>query len=627
MTTINQITYQARTGSSGLIFDPVTSLTDQATRDLWWRRLEPWLRAGSPEGCAYLNFETEAAFIRWYHDPASHYDWNTAHVLVGPADILTGPYALELTGAEPASLYQPEAQLPLIAAEQDSDRDTIEARARSAEAAEQLTPLLAHALRGEAQVTMPWTMPALPEAVMWGLLSILAMTGETRPVSFLTYMASSRRYPVLPGLFIGFSPDLTRVVPPDPGFITPAETLVARFADDPAVLRELLARHRTEEPADHAGRIGQLLRLLPLIQRGTASRAEPSDSAFLPSGVVMCPMCLHEIDDWDSLGYWRWDLEAEKYVELKVPPDLNATQLERALRVASVRCPSAQGGQQIGTHFLPADYGRFGAPVVLGFVGLTKSGKSHLLASMIGAITERALEELGISSIALDHGLHRRYLDNWVVPLKQGKMLPGTREGIVDFADAFLIKGQGSAERVVALFDVAGGDLTKLEESTEFLWVADGMFFVIDSERMKEMRLGDQTFSNVLDVVRRRARNEAVSAAIILNKADVLRFDEPVDRWLQAPEAPADGRIDAVEFLRESADVYAFLDGRNALAMAEPYEVCPKATMHVVSPTGGAVTGDVYPRGVTPRRVLRPLVAMLAMTGVLTGPDAEQVGV
>ena len=92
---------------------------------------------------------------------------------------------------------------------------------------------------------------------------------------------------------------------------------------------------------------------------------------------------------------------------------------------------------------------------------------------------------------------------------------------------------------------------------------------------------------------------------------------------------PSGGALDSVEFLRESADVYAFLDARNALAMAEPYEVCDKATLHVASPTGGADTGEggVYPRGVTPRRVLRPLVAMLAMTGVLTGPEAEKVGV
>lgn len=294
-----------------------------------------------------------------------------------------------------------------------------------------------------------------------------------------------------------------------------------------------------------------------------------------------------------------------------------------------MRCDSAAGEARIGPHFLPADYGRFGPPVVLGFIGQTRSGKSHLLASMIGAVVGQELAQLGISDNPLDHSLHRRYLDNWVNPLTQGKVLPGTREGFVEFADAFLIKDGSGAERVVALFDVAGGDLTKQEETTEFLWIADGLFFVVDSARITGDRIEDETFSNVLNVVRDRSRDQPVSAAVVLNKADLLRFEEPVDRWLRSTE-PLDGRdLDAVEFLRESADVYAFLSRKRALAMAKPYETCHKATLHVASPTGGAETGkgDVYPRGVTPQRVLRPLVAMLAMTGVLTGPDAEQVGV
>jgi hypothetical protein len=60
--------------------------------------------------------------------------------------------------------------------------------------------------------------------------------------------------------------------------------------------------------------------------------------------------------------------------------------------------------------------------------------------------------------------------------------------------------------------------------------------------------------------------------------------------------------------------------------------VCNKTTLHVASPTGGAKEegeekSRKYPRGVTPLRVLRPLVAMLAMTGVLTGPQAEMIGI
>jgi len=89
--------------------------------------------------------------------------------------------------------------------------------------------------------------------------------------------------------------------------------------------------------------------------------------------------------------------------------------------------------------------------------------------------------------------------------------------------------------------------------------------------------------------------------------------------------------LDPTEFLRESADVYSYLEEHDAAVLTEPYRVCKKATLHVASPTGGAQEGEdkgsKYPRGVTPLRVLRPLVAMLAMTGVLTGPQAEMIGI
>ena len=361
---------------------------------------------------------------------------------------------------------------------------------------------------------------------------------------------------------------------------------------------------------------------------GRRSRQDP-----LSQGVI-CPMCLGEIQDWNMLDYWRWDPNQEGYVELPVPPKLNQTQLDHLLHGARVRCPASEGDTRIGPHYLPADYGRFGPPVVLGFVGLPKSGKSHLLAAMVGAIVGRELEKnCGISSSPLDQALHREFMDTWVSPLlKHGRVLPGTTEGVVTFADAFVIKRRDGLEQVVALFDVAGEDLARLDETKRFLWIANGLVFVIDPEHLGAQWAEDETFSNVLDVVRRSARRHQVSAAIVLNKADMVRFEEPVDRWLRYEgSASAGGALDPVEFLRESADVYAYLDAKNALAMAAPYEVCDKATLHVASPTGGADTGTeeggVYPRGVTPRRVLRPLIAMLAMTGVLTGPEAEKVGV
>jgi hypothetical protein len=436
------------------------------------------------------------------------------------------------------------------------------------------------------------------------------------------------------------------------------------FADGPDELRQTLAEHGMPGPADQAGRIGRLLRLWPTIQAGNArtggtttvnasfERPVPDSYAGAvpqqgtgtnerrsrqetPGQGVICPMCLEDLPPWDSLDYWRWDPGQEAYVELPVPPGLGGRRLDQLLFGAYVRCPAPQADARIGPHYLPADYGRFGPPVVLGFVGLTMAGKSHLLAAMVGAIVGRELEKAcGIQASPLDQAWHRRYMDASVTPLlKHRQVLPGTGERrVVEFADAFVIKRPDGVEQVVALFDVAGGDLVRLDETKEFLWIANGLFFVIDPDRLGRWA-EDETFSNVLDIVRKGVRRP-VSAAIVLNKADTVRFEEPVDRWLRYEgSASSSGALDWVEFLRESADVYAYLDANDALAMAAPYAVCDKATLHVASPTGGAYTEDadtreaVYPRGVKPRRVLRPLVAMLAMTGVLTGPEAEKVGV
>ena len=345
-------------------------------------------------------------------------------------------------------------------------------------------------------------------------------------------------------------------------------------------------------------------------------------------GEVICPICLYEIGDWERLPYWRWDNVQGSHVEIKVPADAGRQMRARLQRGALVRCPDPYHVMQ-DEHYLPADYGRFGRPVVLGFIGVTGSGKSHLLTAMVGEMERGGLQEYGIASRPVDHGLHKRFIDGSVRPLiSEGKVLPGTQEGVITFADAFVISPVGGPDRPVALFDVAGGELARVDDTKQFLDIADGLFFVVDPAQFSADGLGDDTFNTVLDLVKSTSRlPEQVSAAIVLNKADMVRFEDPVALWLRSDSKV----LDAAEYLNESADVYAFLYDKGAAAWTRPYRECAKATLHVASPTGGAgqqkSDGGVYPRGVSPRRVLRPLVAMLAMTGVLTGAEAERVGI
>jgi hypothetical protein len=639
MNGIDLISYRARESAGGMaVSQAATTIADQREAGRWRERLEPWLRMGDPRGCAYLDFGSQAALIRWQGDIGSSLAWDRAVVLAGPSARLTGTYVLELPELAAAWPSPDGTGVPPADGTPGPRRAAIEARARAADVITSIIPALAHALQGAHRVTMPRSEPGRSEAVLWGLVTLLRMIGDPRPVSFLSYASGTGRDEEMPGLLVSFRPAAV-ALPPDPGFAALAADLAGRFAADPAGLRRVLTEHGVSAAADVNVRISRLLALPPRIQPGnvyrreaatvTASFGDPAAPAAGPAApVVRCPICLGYIPNWGALDYWRWDASVGDgdYVRIDIPPDLNPTQRARFTHGAYVRCPASTDVTTVA-HYLPARYGSFGDPVLLGFVGLTQSGKTHLLASMIGEI--EGLSEYGVDISPLDRATHHDFLERSVRPLIMGhRVLPGTPDDAsTTLTDAFIVRQRSGPERVVALFDVSGGDLVRRDSTKEFLWIADGLFFIIDPDHIRGSKVGNDAFSNVLDVIEERPEAGPASAAIVLNKADKARFDEPIARWLRA----GDGTLDPTEFLRESADVYAYLEQHHAIALTKPYQACQKATLHVASPTGGAEEDvdktSTYPRGVTPLRVLRPLVAMLAMTGVLTGPEAERVGI
>jgi Double-GTPase 2 len=344
---------------------------------------------------------------------------------------------------------------------------------------------------------------------------------------------------------------------------------------------------------------------------------------------VLCPMCLSQLDR-DALALWRWDSARCEYVELQIPMDATPEQRRHRERGARVLCPDPL--QSLDEHYLPVDYVRHGRPVVIGFVGATSSGKTHLLSAMVGAIEAGDLTDFEITSRPLDEAWHHTFVEEKVRPLlEQGKVLPPTEGKIIAFADALLMGTKNGPHRPVAFFDVAGGELSRGSVSEQgvktFLEIADGFIFVVDSARLDASLTGENTFNTLLSVLRSPNRLPQVSAAVVVNKADLRRFDDPVTRWLR----PGLAGLDPGLIRRESADVFAYLESFKSQAWVEPYRVCGKGTLHVASATGGPApqtsAGGVYPRGVTPRRVLGPLIALLAMTGVLTDERAQQVGV
>jgi hypothetical protein len=339
---------------------------------------------------------------------------------------------------------------------------------------------------------------------------------------------------------------------------------------------------------------------------------------------VRCPICL-DMFTWPDTNQF-YAFRGNDFAAYTIPPNLNRAKRDIILRDAYIRCPNPSGDRE-QSHYLPAVYGAYGEPLVIGLVGATRSGKSHLLAAMIAAIESGGLRPYDVTSRPVDFAVHDTFLRNAARPLlEKGTRLSRTDENIDTYTDALLITSPAGT-RPVTFFDVAGGDLVKVGQTGRFLAGAGALIFVVDPETALRLDpdadvndnrvLGDPTFATVLGRLNPGARHLDIPTAIVLNKADRLRATAPMDVWLRRPST---GRVDAASMHQESRDVYAFLHARNSPAL-RPFHECRRCTLHVVSATGGEAVGQSYPRGAQPRRVLEPLIALLAMTGVLPGAD------
>ncbi|KAB2591008.1 hypothetical protein F5983_19350 [Streptomyces arboris] len=421
-----------------------------------------------------------------------------------------------------------------------------------------------------------------------------------------------------------------------------AGTLPGAFAPtagarpSPATLLELLAPGEAGRAALTAAADGArphqeaYAQALHAKRRAAPAPAEEAEEEKV-HGEVLCPYCLEGIQL--DLGKLFVPDDQMQYQPLDLSRITNPARREDEMRAAVQQCTA---DPDFPEHHIPVPYLTHGRPLTVAMIGQSSTGKSHLLTQMIAAITDGGLKPHGVTHQSVNPEQHARFVRERVQPLRSGQVLDHTGalglDGFARFAESLLLTDARGRVRPIAFFDIAGEDLVRTDGALRFLLGIDALVFVVDPAlalplpQLDEARQrvgsqvdrdGDAAFGTVLDRLPRKGPYLETPAAMVLGKSDLLRFQPPVDRWL-GEDPPA--ALGPDHFLEESGDVYAFLRRYAGQAWLRPFDAFRRCTLHIASATGGQENQGRFPAGTGPRRVLEPLLSLLAMHGIIEAP-------
>ncbi|MET9732502.1 hypothetical protein ABZZ79_18195 [Streptomyces sp. NPDC006458] len=370
-------------------------------------------------------------------------------------------------------------------------------------------------------------------------------------------------------------------------------------------------------------------------------RPDRDDPTTVRGLVVECPMCLTDLD-WYAADRVVLDETRGMVAEAERTPGGREARNAQLARTYVV-CP---GNDDVPRHEIPYRYPAFGTePVRIGLVGASSTGKSHLLAAMIDqARKPTVMARHGLRVEALDPLHYHRYLNEVVTPFidSRQELLPTANRPDPRYSTGMVVTDEHTGRsHSVIFFDVAGGRLERTGRDMDFLNRLNALLCVVDPTRVpgltgQRAAAGrDPAFEHVRQRLRQQLADPAVPflpvpCALVVTKCDLLRFRgyREIDGWLhEKPDAEND--LSTIE--RESEDVHAFLGARGGHDWLQLPGECGYSTLHLASATGTPPRDQ--PGGQGPRlfdetmfrqqRVLRPLLALFAMRGVMTGPAAD----
>jgi len=153
-------------------------------------------------------------------------------------------------------------------------------------------------------------------------------------------------------------------------------------------------------------------------------------------------------------------------------------------------CPNCHMG-------IPLDYGQ-ATPRLYAIVGMTKSGKSHFITSMIRALGENS-RDLGLSIVPADDDVAKRFDTAYADPVyRRKKVLTGTARANQDVRtrkplvySCVPLETRGRNRSVLSFYDIAGEDMSSeaaIKRFGKYAYLADGLIFVLDGELLSEDR-------------------------------------------------------------------------------------------------------------------------------------------
>ncbi|MGI5239555.1 hypothetical protein [Dactylosporangium sp. CA-139066] len=357
----------------------------------------------------------------------------------------------------------------------------------------------------------------------------------------------------------------------------------------------------------------------------------PSPSRLL--GRVMCPICLQWVH-WSKAQRVELDVETQQRRPFRPRGADETREAFAERRLGAQRACTLMRDGVATTHYLPDRYGDYGDPIVIGLVGHRAAGKTLLLAAMVEALRSSLdLAELGLRVERLDEAIEHNYMTRFVEPFcHRREQLPLTQISPIAFSYvAKVYSAHAKRDFAVAFFDVAGEQLRRRRSGdrfldTSFLSAVSALLFVVDPEKALPTVLGepatvygDPAFNAVLDrLVEVRGESGTqflpIPAAMVVAKSDLLaaRRSE-VEGWLSR-----DDTANLYTVAEESEEVYEFLATNGAERFLSPVNRVSDVSLHFASAAGVAPVDGHFPaEGFGPKRVLRPLLSLFAMTGVI----------